>query len=69
MRLLLVLIAATGASPLFAAPKPEVGGPDLVVPYRRTDQAELRLEVFRPAGWKASDRRPAVVFFFGGGWV
>jgi acetyl esterase len=29
----------------------------------------LRLFVAKPAGWKATDRRPALVFFFGGGWT
>jgi acetyl esterase/lipase len=29
----------------------------------------LRLWIFRPQGWKATDRRPAAVFFHGGGWV
>lgn len=27
----------------------------------------MRLHVFKPAGWKATDRRAALVFFFGGG--
>lgn len=54
---------------LGAAPKPEVREPDQRVVYRTTPEAELKLEVFRPPGWKADDRRPAIVFFFGGGWV
>ncbi|MDB4796380.1 alpha/beta hydrolase fold domain-containing protein, partial [Akkermansiaceae bacterium] len=29
---------------------------------------ELKLHVFNPEGHKASDSRPAIVFFFGGGW-
>ncbi|QDT05689.1 Acetylxylan esterase precursor [Rubripirellula lacrimiformis] len=29
----------------------------------------LKIDWTRPADWKASDRRPAVVFFHGGGWV
>lgn len=29
----------------------------------------LKLYVEKPADWKASDKRPAIVFFFGGGWV
>jgi acetyl esterase len=28
----------------------------------------LRLQVFLPEGWQASDKRPAAVFFHGGGW-
>jgi acetyl esterase/lipase len=29
----------------------------------------MRLHVFKPKDWKAGDRRPAFVFFFGGGWT
>src|SRR5439155_3760105 len=38
------------------------------VVYKKTPQADLKLHLYRPADWKASDKRPAVVFFFGGGW-
>lgn len=37
--------------------------------YKRADGRELKLFIEKPADWKAADRRPAVVFFFGGGWV
>jgi acetyl esterase/lipase len=57
------------ALPVLAAPQPETRGPDLVVPYRKIGESALKLEVFRPADWKASDQRAAIVFFFGGGWV
>lgn len=36
--------------------------------YKKTDQGDLHLNIFKPADWKPSDSRPAVVFFFGGGW-
>ena len=44
------------------------------VAYKQTVDAEgkevtLYLHVFMPEGWKAEDQRPAIVFFFGGGWV
>ncbi len=29
----------------------------------------MRLHVFKPKGWKPGDRRPAFVYFFGGGWT
>lgn len=35
--------------------------------YAQTPQGPLKLTVFYPAGWKATDRRPAALFFFGGG--
>lgn len=37
--------------------------------YKTAGDVELKLYVFEPANHKPSDKRPAVVFFFGGGWV
>ena len=37
--------------------------------YKRVDDRELKAYVLRPDHWKANDRRPAMVFFHGGGWV
>ena len=37
--------------------------------YKTVDGRELRLFIVQPAAWKASDRRPAIVFFHGGGFV
>lgn len=39
------------------------------VVYKKAGDRGLRLHLDRPADWKATDRRPAIVFFFGGGWV
>ncbi len=36
--------------------------------YKETPQGELNLFIHFPADWDAGDRRPAIVFFFGGGW-
>lgn len=36
--------------------------------YKKTKQADLELVVHHPPGWKETDKRPAIVFFFGGGW-
>src|SRR5262245_58991293 len=58
----LALVSATS----FAAEKPE---PAKEVIYRKTPQAELKLFLHYPPDWKASDTRPAIVFFFGGGWT
>ena len=40
-----------------------------MVTYKRAGDRELKLFVEKPVGWKATDTRPAIVFFFGGGWV
>ncbi len=37
--------------------------------YKKIGGREMRLFVEKPSDWKASDKRPALVFFFGGGWV
>jgi acetyl esterase/lipase len=37
--------------------------------YKKVGDRELKLFIEKPADWKASDRRSAIVFFFGGGWV
>lgn len=37
--------------------------------YRELSPEALRLHVFKPKDWKAEDRRPAFVWFFGGGWT
>lgn len=36
--------------------------------YKKASGVELKLHVFEPEGHDAKDRRPAIVFFFGGGW-
>lgn len=37
--------------------------------YRQVGDVKLNLYFFMPPDWKARDRRPAIVFFFGGGWL
>jgi len=43
--------------------------PTRKVVYKTASDVKLSLHVFEPEGHKASDKRPAIVFFFGGGWV
>lgn len=48
--------------------------PDQVIEYKQTVNStggavSLSLDVFTPPGHQASDNRPAIVFFFGGGWT
>ena len=42
--------------------------PDEIVTYKSVDGVRLDLHVFNPPHHKPSDHRPAIVFFFGGGW-
>ena len=37
--------------------------------FKKVGDRELRLHIEKPSDWKAADQRPAIVFFFGGGWV
>ena len=37
-----------------------------VVAYKATPQGNLKINLFFPPDWRAADRRPAIVFFFGG---
>ncbi|WP_153555913.1 alpha/beta hydrolase [Roseimaritima sediminicola] len=65
-----LLLAAGFAACSAAAAELE---PDRKVRYATAEDSEgkpvkLHLHVFLPEDWKAADRRPAAVFFFGGGW-
>ena len=37
--------------------------------FRKIGETELLLHVTKPAGWKASEKLPCLISFFGGGWV
>lgn len=37
--------------------------------YKTVGARKLTLDVNKPPGWKPTDKRPAMVFFFGGGWT
>jgi acetyl esterase/lipase len=39
------------------------------VTYKTVGDKELKIHLHFPPGWKSSDRRPAIIFFFGGGWT
>ncbi len=65
-------LAAFGQTP--KAPKPPETTPATLPGaethvYRELKPEPLRLHVFKPKAWKAGDRRPAFVWFFGGGWT
>ena len=37
--------------------------------YKKAKEGDLSINAFFPADWKADQQRPAIVFFFGGGWA
>jgi acetyl esterase len=53
---------------LFIASGATVFAAETIV-YKTAGDRPLKLLVEKPADWKPEDRRPAIVFFFGGGWV
>ena len=66
---LLLMIMALGVTPSVAQQAAPTFRPDRTVVYKAVEGDDLALHVFLPRGWKRDDRRPAIVFFFGGGWV
>jgi iduronate 2-sulfatase len=65
------IVSIAPARPLLRADMTEVRwrNPDQEVVYKSTPQCELSMEVFKPEGWAEGDSRPAIVLFFGGGWI
>jgi acetyl esterase len=65
-----VLTAAEPEQP--AAPNAKPTGarqPDERHVFKTTPQGDLKLHVYLPSGWKAEEKRPAIVFWFGGGFT
>ena len=55
-----------GAAAAHAADDPQ---PTRKIEYKQVGDVKLHLHAFEPEGHTAEDKRPAIVFFFGGGWV
>ncbi|MFK7982707.1 MAG: alpha/beta hydrolase [Saprospiraceae bacterium] len=47
---------------------PEIPTASKVEIYKSIEEVELKAWIFNPPNHQASDKRPAIVFFFGGGW-
>ncbi|MCL4401826.1 MAG: alpha/beta hydrolase [Acidobacteria bacterium] len=47
---------------------PKLDGAKVEV-YKKASGVDLKLYIFNPAGLAATDKRAAIVFFFGGGWT
>lgn len=43
--------------------------PDKTIVFKKTPQTDLNLFLYLPSDWKASDQRPCIIFWFGGGFV
>jgi acetyl esterase len=66
-RLFLPLLAAIWTSSI-AAQKKETPEPTEKLAYKEVAGDKLELWVWKPTGWKASDKRSAIIFYHGGGW-
>jgi len=66
--ILLAGIATFTLSTIAKADDPPKDLPTKSFVYKKTKQADLEIVVHYPPGWKETDKRPAIVFFFGGGW-
>ena len=62
----LLTLALVISSTLVASAAKPVGEPHV---FKTVDGRELKIYVTKPADWKATDTRPAIVFYHGGGWV
>jgi acetyl esterase/lipase len=61
------LVAQTQAAKAPRNYPPQLAGA-AVETYKTVGPVKLNLYLFYPEGHRAEDRRPAIVFFFGGGW-
>lgn len=43
--------------------------PNEIITYKVIGDSHLKLHVFNPPNHKSKDSKPAIVFFFGGGWI
>lgn len=68
--LAIIALGILHGMPLIAAPdRGSEFKPDRTIGYKKPEGKPLTLHVFLPPDWRATDKRPAAVFFFGGGWV
>ena len=69
MKLRIVLVAVGAAVLLTGAARGQATrSPKGEFIYKTVGKRELKLHVDYPTDWKAADKRPVIVFFFGGGW-
>ena len=65
--LLAILLSAFCTQAAEAKAKPAFLGETHI--YKQVEGRDLRLFVIKPPDWKATDQRPALVLFHGGGWT
>jgi acetyl esterase/lipase len=68
LRLTSLLFCLALAPLLHAAPASALPAPTEKRVYKEIAGTKLELWIWKPADWKAGDRRSGIVFFHGGGW-
>ena len=61
-------LVASAANRQKAGPAPKSLPGSRAEIYKKIGDVELPIHIFEPANHKTGDKRPAIVFFFGGGW-
>jgi acetyl esterase len=68
--ILVCLTAFSAAAELIPARQPvETDGARRTYIFKNTPQGDLKVHVYLPDGWQPSQKRPAIVMFFGGGFT
>lgn len=62
IRIFVSLLVLSGCIPTTASSQESVL-------YKKIDTTSLYMDIYLPSYWKADQQYPAIVFFFGGGWV
>lgn len=66
MNQIMISVLMLGIS--FTAQSVDIAGAD-VVTYKQTDTISLKLHLLYPGNHQLDRKQPAIIFFFGGGWV
>jgi acetyl esterase/lipase len=67
MPLFAATLAVTAAAVEFEK-NPKSAAPDEEIVYKKTDGEDLKLYLYKPENWKATDHRPLMLMYHGGGW-
>lgn len=67
--LLPLVVGGIGRALADDAQSPDAAAKTRSFVYKHASDTDLKLIVHFPPGWREGGRRPAIVFFFGGGWA
>lgn len=68
MKILLLFLLMASVSFVHANPNQKTLDRSENYIFKETSSTDLKLYVFKPENWNASQENPAIVFYFGGGW-